>query len=58
MSDTDNEEPYDSEGFAGVGDSDDEPPNNYKLSEDMREQVEIFFNLQKAPDEFQDYFQF
>ena len=48
-SDADSEEPYDSEVFAAVGDSDDEPPN--KLSEEMREQVEMFLNLQKAADE-------
>ena len=55
---SDNEEPYDSEGFAAVGDSDDELPKNYKLSEEMREQVELFLNMRKAADNFQCSFQF
>ena len=58
VSDDDNEEPCDSEGFAAVADSEDEQPNNYMLSEEMREQVEIFLNLQKAQEKAQDYFQF
>ena len=43
VSDDDNEEPCDSEGFAAVVDSEDELPNNYMLSEEMREQVDFFF---------------
>ena len=58
MSDTDKEESYDSKGFAVVGDSDDEPPKNFNLFEELHEQVEIFLNLQKAQDKFQDYFRF
>ena len=58
VSDDDNEEPCDSEGFAAVADSEDEQPNNYMLSEEMREQVEIFLNQQKAQENAQDYFKF
>ena len=58
MSPTDTEEQYDSEGFAAVGDSDDELPNNFKLAEEMREQVELFLNMQKTAVNFQYYFQF
>ena len=45
----------DSEGFADVVDSDEEasPPNT--LSDDMREQVEIFLNLDKAATKLPDY---
>ena len=43
VSEVDNEEPCDSEGFAAVLDSEDEQPKDYMLSEDMREKVEAFF---------------
>ena len=42
VSDDDNEEPCNSEGFAAAADFEDEQPNNYMLSEEMREQVEFF----------------
>ena len=55
---SDDEELSDNDGFAAVGDSDDEWPNTYKLSDDMRENVQFFLKLQKAADKFQDYFDF
>ena len=58
VSDDDNEEPCDSEGLAAVADSEDEPPNNYLLFEEMREKIKTFINLQKAQEKAQDYFQF
>ena len=45
---SDDEDLSDDDGLAAVGDSDDERPKNYKLSDDMREQVELFLDFNKT----------